>query len=280
MLSYRHSFHAGNFADVLKHVVLQRILTHLTQKPSPFCCIDTHAGAGGYDLTHTYAQKNKEFEQGVSKLWARADVPESLIGYLHQVKAFNQSGQLQRYPGSPLFIQAHLREKDRLFLFELHNTDFSLLSQAVKTDRRIKVVQADGLQESLKLLPPLERRGLIFIDPSYEIKTDYTLVVEALKKMHQCFATGTYALWYPVVDRKRNQGLERAIQASGIKNSQLFELGITADAAILGMNASGLVVINPPWTLLAEMRVALPWLAEVLGLNGAGHYRIEQLTPE
>jgi 23S rRNA (adenine2030-N6)-methyltransferase len=280
MLSYRHAFHAGNFADVLKHTILQRILAHLSQKPTPFFCIDTHAGAGGYDLSHAHALKNQEFEQGIGKLWRRDDLPQSLLGYMQDIKAFNREAKLNRYPGSPLLMQAGLRSKDRLFLFELHGTDVALLTQAVKGDLRIRVLQADGLLDSPKLLPPLERRGLVFIDPSYEIKADYTLVVEALKKMHQRFATGIYALWYPVIDRKRQQALERAIKATGIKNIQLFELGIAVDASLPGMTASGLFVINPPWTLATEMRTALPWLAEVLGMAGAGHYKIEQLVAE
>ncbi len=154
MLSYRHSFHAGNFADVLKHLILQRILAHLRLKDAPFCCIDTHAGAGGYDLNHSYALKNKEFESGIGKLWQRNDLPVCILPYIGCVKAFNQGEKLSNYPGSPLLIQSHLRSKDRLFLFELHITDLAHLTQAVKNDQRIKVVQADGLQDSLKLLPP------------------------------------------------------------------------------------------------------------------------------
>jgi 23S rRNA (adenine2030-N6)-methyltransferase len=280
MLSYRHAFHAGNYADVLKHLVLQRILAHLRQKETPFCCIDTHAGAGCYDLSQPYALKNKEFEQGIGTLWQRDDVPPSLREYVQLIRDFNQEAKLSRYPGSPLLIQHLLRSKDRLLCYELHTTDLGLLSKALKGDRRINVQHADGLQASLARLPPLERRGLIFIDPSYEVKADYTLVVEAIKKMHQRFATGIIALWYPVVERKRNQALERAIKAAGINNIQLFELGIAADNTLPGMTASGLVVINPPWTLAAEMRTALPWLAATLGIVGAGHFRIEQLAAE
>ncbi|NOT84600.1 MAG: 23S rRNA (adenine(2030)-N(6))-methyltransferase RlmJ [Methylococcaceae bacterium] len=280
MLSYRHSFHAGNFADVLKHLILQRILAHLSKKEAPFCCVDTHAGAGGYDLNHAYALKNKEFEQGIGKLWHRDDLPSCMTEYIRLIKTFNRENKLARYPGSPLLIQGSLRLKDRLFCYELHSTDIELLSKAIKRDPRVNVLHADGLEVSLKLLPPSERRGLVLIDPSYEIKTDYTAVVAALKKMHHRFATGIFALWYPVVDRKRSEALEQAIKATGIKNIQLFELGVTADDTLPGMTASGLVVINPPWILMAEMRNALPWLAETLGISGAGHYRIEQLVAE
>ncbi|MCX7086468.1 MAG: 23S rRNA (adenine(2030)-N(6))-methyltransferase RlmJ [Methylococcales bacterium] len=280
MLSYRHSFHAGNFADVLKHLILQRMLAHLSKKDAPFCCIDTHAGAGSYDLSHAYALKNKEFAQGIGKVWQRDDLPPCMLEYVQQIKSFNRDAKLTRYPGSPLLTQRLLRSKDRLICYELHSTDVELLTKAIKRDPRVQVLHADGLQDSIKRLPPAERRGMVLIDPSYEVKADYTLVVETLKKMHLRFATGTFALWYPVVDRKRNQALELAMKATGIKNIQLFELGIAADDALPGMTSSGLLVINPPFTLLTEMRVALPWLAETLGIAGAGHYRIEQLAAE
>ncbi|NOU22349.1 MAG: 23S rRNA (adenine(2030)-N(6))-methyltransferase RlmJ, partial [Methyloglobulus sp.] len=168
----------------------------------------------------------------------------------------------------------------RLFLYELHTAESRLLDDVVKKDKRIKTFRADGLKDSLGLLPPKENRGLILIDPSYEIKNEYQTVVDTLKAMHKRFATGCYCLWYPVVARKRNQYLERALQASGIKNIQLFELGIQADSDGFGMTATGMIVINPPWTLLAEMQQVLPWLAETLGQNQQGFYRIEQLVGE
>lgn len=280
MLSYRHGFHAGNFADVLKHLVLQRILVHLGKKTAPFCCIDTHAGSGGYALTHAYALKNKEFENGIGKLWRRQDLPDSIAEYVNLIRKFNRDLKLSYYPGSPLIMQRYLRGKDRMFLYELHNTEIKLLSSAIKPDKHILIAHADGFQAGLKALPPIERRGLVFIDPAYELKSDYAQVVTSLKNMHQRFATGTYALWYPVIERDRNHSLERAIANCGIKNIQLFELGITEDGNHQGMSASGVIVVNPPWTLSAEMRIALPWLAEVLGVAGAGHFRAEQLVAE
>ncbi len=280
MLSYRHSFHAGNFADVLKHIILIKILEHLGKKDKPFCCIDTHAGPGDYALNEGYALKNSEFENGIAKLWQRDDLPESVANYVNFIKKFNNTDELSRYPGSPLIIKQFLRNKDRLFLYELHSTEIELLNAVVSRDRRIKVFHADGLKNAIGLLPPNEHRGMVLIDPSYEIKSDYNLVIETLIQMHKRFATGTYALWYPVVERSRNQQMERAIKTSGLKNVQLFELGIKTDTYEHGMTASGMIVVNPPWTLAAEMQQTLPWLAEVLGIEGAGLYRIETLAGE
>jgi 23S rRNA (adenine2030-N6)-methyltransferase len=280
MLSYRHSFHAGNFADVLKHIILIHSLDYLRKKDKPFCCIDTHAGPGKYELDSDYALKNREFDNGIAKLWRRNDLPECVARYVSLIKGFNGPDKLTRYPGSPLIAKQLLRDKDRLCLFELHNTEIKVLSAVAAKDKRINVFHADGLKASLKLLPPFERRGLVLIDPSYEIKSDYRQVVETLIAMHKRFAIGTYALWYPVVDRKRNQELEQAIQASGIRNVHLFELGIHADSKEHGMTASGMIVINPPWTLVAEMTLVLPWLADILATDGGGLYRIEALVEE
>ncbi|MDD5267138.1 MAG: 23S rRNA (adenine(2030)-N(6))-methyltransferase RlmJ [Methylococcales bacterium] len=280
MLSYRHSFHAGNFADVLKHLVLIKILEYLGKKDKPFCCIDTHAGPGVYSLNEDFALKNKEFENGIAKLWLRDDLPESVAAYVKLIKTFNGKDQLSCYPGSPLIIKQFLRSQDRLFLYELHSTEIHILVNTVGKDRRIKVFHADGLKNTIGLLPPIEHRGLVFIDPSYEIKSDYPLVIETLIHMHRRFATGTYVLWYPVVERSRNRQLERALKKSGIKNVQLFELGIKTDTHELGMTASGMIVVNPPWTLAAEMQQTLPWLAIALGIENSGRYRIETLAGE
>jgi len=280
MLSYRHAFHTGNFADVLKHITLIKILEYLGKKDKPFCCIDTHAGPGDYALNEDYALKNREFENGIAKLWQRNDLPVSVANYVSFVKTFNNTGELNRYPGSPLIITQFLRNNDRLFLYELHSTEIQLLNATVSRDRRIKVFHADGLKNATGLLPPKEHRGLILIDPSYEIKSDNNLVIETLIQMYKRFATGTYALWYPVVERNRNRQLEKAVKASGIKNVQLFELGIKTDTHEHGMTASGMIIVNPPWTLASEMQQILPWLAEVLGIDEAGSYRIETLVGE
>lgn len=280
MLSYRHAFHAGNFADVLKHVVLVEILNYLGQKEKPFCVIDTHAGAGKYALNGDFAQKTREFESGILKLLARDDLPQNIKNYVELQKRFNNGGQFNNYAGSPLLIKQLLRAKDRLCLFELHSNEFEILKANMKVDKRVFCEKADGLKESLRLLPPIEKRGLVLIDPSYEIKSDYVEVVKTLIQMHKRFATGTYALWYPVIERGRNETLEMAFKKSGILNVQLFELGIEPDNSGRGMNASGMILINPPWNLAETMKTILPYLAQILGENGAGNFRIETLVSE
>ncbi len=280
MLSYRHSFHAGNFADVLKHLVLIKILKHLNTKDKPFCCIDTHAGAGGYQLNSDYAQKNKEFDNGIGALWELDNLPDAVADYVKVIKSFNPTDKLTIYPGSPLIIQLYLRQQDHLFAHELHPTEINLLKQAIKKDKRITLQHTDGLKNTLGLLPPKPNRGLVLIDPSYEIKSDYDKVVASLFKFYKRFAQGTFALWYPVVDRSRNIQLENALKASPLKNVQLYELGIKADTTGHGMTASGMIVINPPWKLAAELQNTLPYLANTLGIEGAGHFRIKTLITE
>ena len=280
MLSYRHAFHAGNFADVLKHLTLIQIIDYLSKKDTPFCCIDTHAGAGDYALDSGYALKNKEFLTGIGQLWQRQDLPDAVVRYVDCIKRANNN-KLTRYLGSPLIIQQLLRAKDRLFLYELHSTEISLLTKAIGKDKRVKIFHADGLKNALTLLPPQERRGLILIDPSYEVKSDYVEVPNALIAMHKRFATGIYALWYPVVNRHYNHTLEHILKDSGIKNIQLYELGIGADNSQQGMTASGLIVINPPWTLTSQMQELLPWLVTALSRdNNKGFYRIHTLAEE
>ncbi|WP_374088408.1 23S rRNA (adenine(2030)-N(6))-methyltransferase RlmJ [Methylomicrobium lacus] len=280
MLSYRHAFHAGNFADVLKHLVLAHCIEHLKKKDKPFCYIDTHAGAGMYALDSEWALKNREFDSGIAKLWRRDDLPAGVRRYVELIGQFNQGKALLHYPGSPSIAASLMRKDDKLFLYDLHSTEFKFLHELVKKDRRIRTFHADGLTESLGLLPPKERRGLVLIDPSYELSNDYRLVVETLKKMHRRFATGIYVLWYPVVERQRILRLERALQDSGIADMTLFELAVAPDSKGHGMTASGMIVINPPWTLASEMRLALPWLAELLGAEGQGGHRIVSLAQE
>lgn len=280
MLSYRHSYHAGNFADVLKHTVMTSILDYLLQKDKAFCYLDTHSGCGAYQLDSAQSLKTGEFNNGIGALWNLQDLPVPVARYLDQVKAFNGEGALLSYPGSPMICNQMRRDEDRMFLFELHSNEFTNMRGNFSGDRSIKMSNTDGLQGLIANMPPKERRGLVLIDPSYEIKTEYDEVVETLIAAHRRFATGTYALWYPVVKRVLITKMERALKASGIKNIQLFELGIETDREERGMTSSGMIVINAPWTLKAEMQQSLPFLADSLGLNGEGFYRIETLVSE
>lgn len=279
MLSYQHGYHAGNFADVLKHSISIQILNYLTQKPKALFYLDTHAGCGAFDLAGMQAQKNREYETGIGRLWQKPMPPSRLINdYLYWIAQFNQTPKLNYYPGSPWFAQQILRKQDRLSLYELHPNEYTFLKQNMGKDTRVKLHQTDGFQACFSQLPPMEKRGYILMDPPYEVKQDYQTVVEVLKKAHHKFSQGTYALWYPVVERFRIVQLEQSLIATGIRNIQLFELGIDQDRA-QGMTSNGMIVINPPWTLLKTMETDLPLLAELIGTS-KGICRIEQLVAE
>ncbi len=280
MLSYRHGFHAGNFADVLKHMVLVHCLEYMKQKDKPLRIIDTHAGAGVYKLNGPQAQKTREFDNGIGRLWQLPDLPAAVETYMATLRELNEHGQLQVYPGSPLLAQHLIREQDRLFLHELHPSDFQFLRDCMRNDKRIKVHNEDGFAGLQALLPPPDRRALVLLDPSYEVKNDYQHLVKQVIQAHKRFATGTFAIWYPVVLRQRIDEMELALQKSGIKNIQLLELGLQPDNPEFGMTSSGMIVINPPWTLWSAMEEALPWLVDQLSENGAGFYRLEQLVAE
>ncbi len=280
MLSYRHGFHAGNFADVLKHMVLIQVLDYMKQKEKSIRIIDTHAGAGVYKLNGAQAQKNREFENGISRLWPLKQTPTAVARYTDLVRDLNEHGQLQIYPGSPLLVRKLMREQDRLFLHELHPADFQFLRDCMRDHKNIKVANEDGFAGLQALLPPPDRRALVLLDPSYEVKSDYQHLIKQVVQAHKRFSTGTFAIWYPVVLRQRIDEMELALQKSGIKNIQLMELGLQPDNPEHGMTSSGMIVINPPWTLWGEMEEALPWLADQLGESGQGFYRLEQLVAE
>lgn len=278
LLSYRHSFHAGNVADVLKHIVLIEILQHLLKKDKAFSYIDTHAGAGLYHLKSQQAEKLQEYQQGIARLIA-LDWPE-LAAYQAAVRAVNPDDSLTFYPGSPRIALHYLRPQDPAWLFELHPEDVELLSRNVHRQRQAKVWQEDGLKGVLRMLPPASRRGLVLIDPSYEIKTDYDAVFNTVVAACKKFATGIYAIWYPVVDRTRIDRLEQQFRQSGIKHIQLFELGLSPDSDARGMTSSGMIVINPPWPLRDAMSALLPKLVSALDDSGEAFYRNEVLVPQ
>ena len=278
MLSYRHSFHAGNFADVIKHIVIVEILEYLTQKEKAFDYIDSHAGAGLFSLESDHATKLHEYHNGIAKLNS-ADWPE-LTRYFEIVSNFNESGTLAYYPGSPMIARDFLRTSDKAWLYELHPADFALLKENIGSDRQIRLKHEDGFKGLLSLLPPLSRRGLVLIDPSYEVKTDYQQVVNTIVQAHKKFATGTYAVWYPVVDRARINQLTKNFIDSGIKNIQRFELALKPDTHADGMTSSGMIVINPPWTLMKKMSQLLPKLVTTLTHDKGAFFKCEVLVGE
>lgn len=280
MLSYRHSFHAGNYADVLKHIVQLLILEALQQKEKGFLYLDTHAGAGLYSLQSFEAEKTAEFTEGIGYLWERDDLPEIVRHYLQQVKQVNPKDKLNFYPGSPLLAANLLRPQDRAILTELHPSDYPLLRKNMQKFSTIQVKRENGFQQLKSTLPPKERRGFVLIDPPYELKEDYQLVVDAIVEGYKRFATGTYAIWYPVVLRQQIKKMIHSFEATQIRKILQIELGIRPDSTQRGMTASGMIVINPPWKLESQMREILPYLSEVLAPAGTGHWSVNWVTPE
>ena len=262
MLSYRHAFHAGSFADLLKHAVLVQVLRHAVQKPKPLYYLDTHAGAGSYDLTAAMAEKTGEWRDGIARAVAAPEPPDLFRPFLELVRAANAEGPLRTYPGSPALARAILRPQDRIELVELHGTDHDLLADWAGGSALVR--RLDGLTALVHRVPPRERRGVALIDPSYEIKTDFEDVVDALAQAHRRFATGAFLLWYPVIDRARTEAMLGALRATRIPRQLRLELCPRPDTPGRGMTGAGMLVINPPWTLPDAAQAGLPWLARLL----------------
>lgn len=281
MLSYRHIYHAGNFADVFKHVVLVELLRALRRKETPFFVLDTHAGLGCYDLAAAEAQKNREFADGVSRVLECADPPATVAEYLALVRAENGSaGAISRYPGSPRLIRALLRPQDRLVLSELHKADHARLKALFAGDGQVAVHLRDAYQGLKAFLPPRERRGLVLIDPPYERKDEYARVVEALTVAHGRWPTGIYAVWYPILSRSLAARFHADIAATGIRRILCAELRIGPDTARGHFVGSGLLIVNPPWPLQNDLAQPLDWLRRCLDRERQGGQRLDWLVPE
>jgi 23S rRNA (adenine2030-N6)-methyltransferase len=277
MLAYRHAFHAGNHADVLKHVVLVRLLRHLNLKDKPYRVIDTHAGAGSTELRGVEAQKNGEYLQGIQRLWSREDLPAAVADYVKLVRRHNGDGELERYPGSPLLARSLMRSGDGLSLFELHPADHALLHGLVGARRGVTVARADGFAALKGQLPPLTRRALVLMDPSYEGVADYTAVIASLTDAVRRFAGGLFMVWYPVVHKPGAKDMLRSLKALAPKGWLHARLEVQAsDAQGFGLLGSGVLVINPPYTLHEDLQGALPWLADVLGQHAGACHLLEQ----
>jgi len=277
MLSYRHAFHAGNHADVLKHFIEVQLLRYLAQKDKPFWYIDTHAGAGCYELDSGYATKNAEYEGGIARLWERDDLPASLLEYVSLVKRFNTDAQLRLYPGSPLIALKLLRDQDRMRLLELHPTDSEILrANFVGHDKQVFVLPIDGFAGLKSLLPPPPRRALMLIDPSYEDKQDYHRVVTSLIDSLKRFASGVYAVWYPLLQRADAYQLPEKLKQLPVKSWLHVSLSVHApDDDGFGMHGSGMFILNPPWVLHGELQEVMPYLAKVLGQGSEGGFVLE-----
>ena len=283
MLSYRHAFHAGNFADVLKHSVLTLVLEYMTRKEKGFLYVDSHSGAGMYQLTDEYSQKTGEYKDGIAKLIdsdiQNNDIPEPLTEYVELIKRLNMGADLNLYPGSPGIAKQFIRRQDSTHLFELHPTDIEHLTDFCHRWKKCFVKQSDGYQGVLGLLPPPSRRGVVLIDPPYELKEDYVKAVKTIIKGYKKFNSGTYILWYPVVKRDLVENMQHQFQVSDVKNLLQVELCLSDDTDEYGMTGTGLFIVNPPWQLTEQLSEILPYLETKLG-NSATSYCLNQLIAE
>lgn len=280
MLSYRHAFHAGNHADVLKHFVLMQVLAYTNQKDKPYWYIDTHAGAGMYQLTSGYAAQNAEFESGIAPLWQKSNLTQALNDFVTLIRTFNPDGKLSYYPGSPSIAQNLARATDKIRLFELHPNDCKILLENFRgKDRTVKIEKLDGFSGIKAILPPPTRRAVVLIDPPYEEKQDYQRVVACIKQSLERFATGTYLIWYPQLQRPEPEHMIQQLHKLDIKSWLHVSLSIEAPAADgFGMFGSGMFVINPPWTLAKVLEESLPQLVELLGKDNQARFNLDYET--
>jgi len=277
MLSYRHAFHAGNHADVLKHAVVVQLLHYLGKKDKAYWYIDTHAGAGAYALREGYATKNAEFDTGIGKLWGRTDLPAMLAEYVDEVAALNPDGELRFYPGSPYLAWRLMREQDRMRLFELHSTEIDVLRHRFHdAGRRVMIYAGDGFDGVKALLPPPPRRALMLIDPSFEDKRDYARTIACLEESLKRFATGTYAVWYPQVTRPESQRFPEQLKRIQEKNWLHVTFSVSHPPEDgFGLYGSGMFILNPPYTLTAALKEVMPWLVKTLGQDEGAQFKIE-----
>jgi len=282
-MNYRHAYHAGNFADVVKHAVLTLIIEHMKQKPAPFRVVDTHAGIGLYDLTAEQAQKTGEWREGIGRLM-RADLSAAasaaLAPYLDSVRALNPEGMLLRYPGSPLIARDRLRADDRLVLNELHPEDQAELARLFARDRQVKVMALDAWTAVKALLPPPERRGLTLIDPAFEVQGELDRLVEALQQGVRRFATGTFLLWYPIKEMRPVAAFRQKLAALGLPKVLAIEFMIRGPEDETRLNGAGLIAVNAPYTLAETLRMLLPELVKILAQGKGAGFRLEELGHE
>lgn len=282
-MNYRHAFHAGNFADVVKHLILVRILEYLKRKETPFRVLDTHAGIGLYDLQGDEAGRTGEWVDGIGRLVAEGLAGESgelAAPYLTAVRAQNPDGTLRFYPGSPLLTRQLLREQDRLFALELHPKDAEALSENFAGDIQTRVTHLDGWAAMGTHLPPKEKRGLVLVDPPFEEKGEFARMAASLVKAHRRWPTGIYAFWYPIKEPRDVEAYIADLRTSNIGKILRLELTIRAPSAPPRLHGTGMIVVNPPFALEGEMQVLLPALAERLAEEGRGGYRIEWVAGE
>ncbi|MCR4346734.1 MAG: 23S rRNA (adenine(2030)-N(6))-methyltransferase RlmJ [Sulfuricaulis sp.] len=278
-MNYRHIFHAGNFADVFKHVVLSLLLKSLHKKETPFCYLDTHAGASRYDLSSAAAQKTGEYRDGIKRLWNNSSIPE-VADYLAAVRALNDADSLRYYPGSPRVARFFLRPQDRAVLFELQPEECTHLKNEFAGDRQVLVQGQDGYAGLKALLPPKERRGLVLIDPPYESDKEFEQVIDGLRIAHARWDTGMYALWYPIKGRPPVERFHRMLVATGIRKILLAEFSPYPEDSGFRLNGCGMVVINPAWKLDETLQSVSSILLERLRQHPAARAAVTWLVPE
>jgi 23S rRNA (adenine2030-N6)-methyltransferase len=280
-VNYRHAFHAGNFCDVMKHIILVRLIEYLKLKPGAFRVIDTHAGIGRYSLTGDEAKRSPEWMDGIAKLLKAelAAKPKALIQpYLDVVAGENQNGTLARYPGSPLIARKLFRPQDRLSALELHPKDARELGKHFEGDVQARITALDGWLALNAYVPPKEKRGLVLVDPPFEEPGEWERLVDGLTKAHKKWATGLYALWYPLKEPREVNGFVTALKATAI--TRMLRAELLVERAVAGkLYGSGLIVVNPPYVLKDELKSILPALVKALGKDGASH-RIEWIRGE
>ena len=282
-MNYNHEFHAGNFADVFKHVVLCRILHYLRGKPAAFRVIDTHAGAGLYDLSSETAFRGGEWRDGIARLMA-AQLPGAIVAllspYLEVIAALNDRGRLRVYPGSPALARAWLRPQDRLLACELVPRTAAALARNLRGDIRIKTLTIDGWTALNAYVPPKERRGLILVDPPFEADDDFARLASGLAAAHRKWATGIYTLWYPIKGSSEPEALAKRLRRLGLAKVLRAELLVAPLSDQSRLNGAGMVLVNPPWTLKDELSALLPALASILGREGKGQFRLDWVAGE
>lgn len=282
-MNYRHAFHAGNFADVVKHLILVRILDYLKRKPAAFRVLDTHAGVGLYDLEGNEAERTGEWLEGIARLVQTGLPPaaaELAKPYLDAVRAQNPDGHLRFYPGSPLITRSLLREQDRLFALELHPADAEALRENFAGDFQTRITHLDGWAALGTHLPPKEKRGLVLIDPPFEEKGEFTRMAQGLVKGHRRWPGGIFAFWYPIKEPREVEAFVTDLKSTGIPKILRLELTIRPPSNPARLFGTGMIVVNPPYALEQDMRVLLPALAELLADEGRGGFRIEWVAGE
>jgi 23S rRNA (adenine2030-N6)-methyltransferase len=282
-MNYRHAFHAGNFADVVKHAILVRILVHLCAKPAPFRVIDTHAGSGLYDLAGSEASRSGEWHDGIARLFAAPAARRAkklLAPYLEAVAALNRADELTAYPGSPMLVRAFLRGRDRLIACELEPSAAAALARNLKGDRCCKAIAIDGWTALNAYVPPKERRGLVLIDPPFEDAVDFPRLGDALESAHRKWASGIYLLWYPLKERQPADVLAHRLRRSGIGKILRAELSLPVPRNPEHLSACGLIMVNPPWMLEGELQLLLPELVAALAQGLGGSHRLDWLAGE